>query len=63
MAWAKKGPKKVAEPLDEKQLFAYATASLGRRMRTVSQLKQLLRRKVEQAPSGDLKIGAVVAKL
>jgi regulatory protein len=52
MAWAKKGPKKVAEPLDEKQLFAYATASLGRRMRTV-----------EQAPSGDLKIGAVVAKL
>jgi regulatory protein len=63
MAWAKKRAKKAPEPLDEKQLFDYAVASLGRRMRTVSQLKQLMRRKVEMNESGALKIAAVVEKL
>jgi regulatory protein len=63
MAWAKKGPRKTPEPLDEKQLFAYAVSALGRRMRTVSQLKQLMRQKVEKDEAGALKIDAVVAKL
>jgi regulatory protein len=63
MAWAKKKPKKVPEPLNEKQLFDYAVASLGRRMRTVSQLKQLMRRKVEMDESGASKVAAVVAKM
>jgi regulatory protein len=63
MAWAKKRPKVAPEPLDEKQLFAYAVAALGRRMRTVSQLKQLMRTKVELGETGAEKIEAVVAKL
>jgi regulatory protein len=63
MAWAKKRPKVAPEPLDEKQLYEYAVASLGRRMRTVSQLKQLMRTKVEQGEAGASRIDAVVAKL
>lgn len=63
MAWAKKKPKKIAEPLDEKQLFDYAVGSLGRRMRTVVQLTRLMRAKVEREESGEAKINAVIARL
>jgi len=63
MAWSKARPKKAAEPLNEKQLYDYAVAALGRRMRTVSQLKQLLYRKVEKEEPGQTKIAAVIARL
>lgn len=63
MAWASKKPKKIPEPLDEKQLFDYAVGALGRRMRTVSQLKQLMQKKVEKEESGALKIALVLEKL
>jgi regulatory protein len=62
MAWSKK-PKKPLEPLDEKALYNYASAALGRRMRTVVELKRLLRKRVEPGESGDTKIDAVVARL
>ncbi len=63
MAWAKNKRKEAPEPLDERQLYDYAVASLGRRMRTVSQLKQLLQRKVEREQSGELKVAVVISKL
>jgi regulatory protein len=62
MAWSKK-PRKPPEPLDEKGLYDYATASLGRRMRTVSELKRLLRKRVEPGETGDAKIATVIARL
>jgi regulatory protein len=63
MAWAKKKPKKIVEPLDEKQLFDYAVGSLGRRMRTVMQLTRLMRAKVEKEETGEAKINAVILRL
>ena len=63
MTWANKKSKKIAEPLDEKQLFDYAVGSLGRRMRTVMQLTRLMRTKVEKEETGDAKINAVIARL
>jgi regulatory protein len=58
-----KGPKKPGEPLTEAALFDYATASLGRRAQTVSELKRKLRTRVEPGEAGEQKIAAVVAKL
>ena len=63
MAWAKKKSTKIAEPLDEKQLFDYAVGSLGRRMRTVQQLTRLMRAKIEKEETGEAKINAVIARL
>jgi regulatory protein len=62
MAWSKK-PKKPPEPLDEKGLYDYATAALGRRMRSVYDLKRLLRKRVEPGETGDEKIETVIARL
>ena len=62
MAWSKK-PKKPPEPLDEKGLYDYAAASLGRRMRTVSELKRLMRKRVEPGEIGNAKIETVIARL
>jgi regulatory protein len=55
--------RKPADPLDENALHAYALSSLGRRMRTVSELTRLLRAKVEKEPSGQAKIDAVLVRL
>jgi regulatory protein len=66
MAWPSstpKKPKKAPGPLGEQALFDYATASLGRRMRTVMELKRLLHKRVEPGESGEAKIAAVVARL
>ncbi len=64
MAWSKKrGPKKPPEPLDEKGLYEYATASLGRRMRTVMELKRLMRKRVEEGEVGAAKIASVIDRL
>lgn len=48
---------------DEASLYEYAIGALGRRMRTVAELKRLLRNKVEQGELGDLLVETVVARL
>jgi regulatory protein len=56
-------PKKKPEPLEENQLYDYAIAALGRRMRTVTELKRLMRNRVEEGETGATKINAVVHRL
>ena len=48
---------------DEASLYEYAIGALGRRMRTVAELKRLLRDKVEDSEHGRLLIEVVIAKL
>ena len=48
---------------DEASLYEYAVGALGRRMRTVAELKRLLRDKVEDSEHGRLLIDVVIAKL
>jgi regulatory protein len=55
--------KKKPEPLNEAQLYDYAIAALGRRMRTVTELKRLMRTRVEEGENGTTVISAVVARL
>ena len=45
-------PKKKPEPLEETQLYDYAIAALGRRMRTVTELKRLMHNRVEEGEIG-----------
>src|SRR3984957_530380 len=56
-------PRKKPEPLDEPALYQYAVGALGRQMRTVTELKRLMSRRVEPGETGDVKIAAVVARL
>ncbi len=56
-------PKKQSEPLDESALHEYAVKSLGRRMRSVSELRRLMQSKVEREESGTAKIDRVIARL
>jgi regulatory protein len=60
-------PKKQSDPLDEAALREYAVKSLGRRMRSVSELRRLMQAKVERpGPNGDTgaaKIDKVIARL
>jgi regulatory protein len=55
--------RKKPEPLDEAALYEYAIAALSRRMRTVTELKRLMRNRVEEGESGNAKILAVVHRL
>jgi len=48
---------------DEASLYEYAVGALGRRMRTVAELKRLLRDKVEDSEHGRLLIEVVIARL
>jgi regulatory protein len=48
---------------DDASLYEYAVGALGRRMRTVAELKRLLRDKVEDSQHGRLLIEVVIAKL
>jgi regulatory protein len=48
---------------DEASLYDYAIGALGRRMRTVAELKRLLRNKVEDSEHGRLLIEVVIARL
>lgn len=54
---------KVREPLTEPQLYEYAVGALARRMRTVAELRRLMRAKVEKAETGEARIEAVLARL
>lgn len=55
--------RKPPTPLDQLKLYDYAVKALGRSMRTVAQLKRLMRGKVEAGETGEQKIAAVVARL
>jgi regulatory protein len=48
---------------DEASLYEYAIGALGRRMRTVAELKRLMRDKVEDSEHGRLLIEVVIARL
>lgn len=48
---------------DEPSLYEYAVGALGRRMRTVAELKRLLRQKVEDSEYGQVLVETVIARL
>ena len=52
--------KKIA---DEAALYEYAVGALGRRMRSVAELKRLLRQRVDEAAGGEALVEAVVTRL
>ena len=56
-------PKRNRTPLDEDGLFEYAVKSLASRMRTVRDLKRLMRLRVEVGEPGERIIDAVVIRL
>lgn len=49
--------------LDDVELYDYAVASLARKMRTVAELKRLLRARAHPNEDGELAVEAVIAKL
>ena len=48
---------------DENSLYEYAIGALARRMRSVAELKRLLRRRVEPGELGETLVEVVIAKL
>jgi regulatory protein len=48
---------------DEDSLYNYAVKVLGQQMRTVAEVKRLLRRRVEPGEGGEAKVEAVVGRL
>jgi regulatory protein len=58
-----RSPKKKSAPLDESALYDYAVKALGRRMRTVAELKRLMRSRAENGEQGEGKIDRVIARL
>jgi regulatory protein len=55
-----KRPEKI---YDENTLYDYAVAALGRRMRTVAELKRLMRQRVEKDEMGHLLVEMVILRL
>jgi regulatory protein len=55
-------PKK-REPVGEAGLFEYAVATLARRMRTVRDLRRLMKTRAEEGEAGERAMDAVVARL
>jgi regulatory protein len=55
--------RKPPAPLDDDALYNYAVRLLGQQMRTVAEVKRLLRRRVEPGETGEARIDAVVARL
>jgi regulatory protein len=55
--------RKPPAPLDDAALYTYAVRLLGQQMRTVAEVKRLLRRRVEPGESGEARIAAVIARL
>ena len=53
-------PRKTFDPA---ALYDYAVRALGRRMRTVAELKRLLRQRVERGENGEAAVEAVISKL
>jgi regulatory protein len=48
---------------DEESLYEYAVGALGRRMRTVAEMKRLMRNRVAAQPNGEALMDTVVARL
>lgn len=55
--------RKAPVPLEEEPLYEYAVRLLGQQMRTVAELKRLLRKRIEPGETGEAKLDAVVARL
>jgi regulatory protein len=55
--------KRAARTYDVESLYEYAIGALGRQMRTVAEMKRLMRRRVGTQPNGDALIESVVARL
>src|SRR5215469_1513883 len=56
--------KRAPKIYDEAMLYEYAVGALGRKMRTVAELKRLMREKVrQQQEEGELLVEVVMAKL
>ena len=56
--------KRAPKIYDEAMLYEYAVGALGRKMRTVAELKRLMREKVrQQGEEGQLLVEVVIAKL
>ncbi|MFO0574060.1 MAG: RecX family transcriptional regulator [Polyangia bacterium] len=53
----------AAQPLDEQQLYDRAVALLSRQMRTVTQLRRLLRAHAAPGADGEAALGAALARL
>jgi regulatory protein len=65
MAWQKSGVKKSAaqKVYTEETLYEYAVGALGRRMRTVAELKRLMRRRAAHQADCEALVEAVTARL
>ncbi len=55
--------KRARKVYDEESLYQYAVAALARQMRTVAEIKRLMRNRVGDQPHGDLLVEVVVARL
>ena len=55
--------KKTPQLLGEEALYEYAVKALGRRMRTVAELKRLMRSRVEHDEGGEARMSAVILRL
>jgi regulatory protein len=60
MAWKKSAARKI---YTESMLYEYAVGALGRRMRTVAELKRLMRTRAGHQPDCDALVEAVTARL
>lgn len=54
---------KKRSPLSEEQLFEYAVATLARKMRSVRDLKRLMRNRAEEGEAGERAIDRVINRL
>lgn len=61
MAWKKKSA--VHRDYTEKTLYDYAVFMLGRKMRTVAELKRMMRGRAGHQPDGEQMVEAVTARL
>jgi regulatory protein len=55
--------KRTHKVYDEPMLYEYAIGALGRRMRTVAELKRLMRDRVREQPYAELLVDVVIARL
>jgi regulatory protein len=55
--------KRTPRTYDEESLYEYAVGALRRQMRTVAEIKRLMRKRVGDQPHGELLVEVVVARL
>jgi regulatory protein len=55
--------KRTRKIYDEEMLYEYAIGALGRRMRTVAELKRLMRERVREQSHAELLVDVVIARL